>query len=184
MSYFSVYINKDVKASLNWVTEAETNNSYYIIERSVDSKNFIGIGMVLGSMNSSIRKTYKYIDDLKTIDAGKTIYYRIKQVDYNGKYSYSPVRSVKLSQKQDIIQINPNPFVDNITVKFMSETNGTVNIRLVNMTGQTVLNKTTTIIKGFNNTGIYNLAYLPKGIYTVSVMVNDEESGNTKLVKY
>lgn len=184
LSYFNAYAaDNNAKVTLNWVTEMELNNEYYTIERSQDGKNFTAIGMVLGSMNSSIRKTYEYKDNLNGVDVTKTIYYRVKQSDIDGKSTYSPIRSVRLSQKQNMIQVNPNPFVDNITVKYMSEVSGTMNIKVVNMNGQTVVNKTTSVNKGFNSTNIANLGSLPKGLYVVEVMINGEVSEKTKLMK-
>ncbi|MGE5108300.1 MAG: T9SS type A sorting domain-containing protein, partial [Sphingobacteriales bacterium] len=112
-----------------------------------------------------------------------TIYYRIKQSDIDGKSTYSPVRSVKLSQKQNLIQVNPNPFVDNITVKYMSEVSGVMDIKVINANGQTMVAKKNTLSKGFNNVAVYNLGSLPKGLYIAEVMINGELSERTKLMK-
>ena len=163
--------------------EMELNNEYYSVERSQDGKNFTAIAMVLGSLNSSIRKTYEYKDDLKGVDVSKTIYYRIKQIDLDGHSTYSPVRNVKLSQKQNMIQVNPNPFVDNITVKYMSDVSGVMDIRIINANGQTLVAKKSTLLKGFNNAAIYNLGSLARGLYIVEVMINGELSEKTKLIK-
>ena len=183
MSYFGAFVEDNSKVKLNWVTEMEMDNEYYSVERSQDGKNFTAIAMVLGSLNSSIRKTYEYKDDLKGADASKTIYYRIKQIDLDGHSTYSPVRSVKLSQKQNMIQVNPNPFVDNITVKYMSPSSGKMDIRIINTNGQMVVNKTNGLVKGFNNVAIYNLGSLARGLYIVEVMINGEVSEKTKLMK-
>lgn len=184
LSYFNAFAeSNNTKVDLNWVTEMELNNEYYTIERSQDGKNFAAIGMVLGSMNSTIRKTYEYKDNLKGVDVSKTIYYRVKQTDMDGNSTYSPIRSVKLSQKQNMIQVNPNPIVDNITVKYMSDVSGAMNIRIINMNGQAVVNKTNSINKGFNSTTIANLGSLPKGLYMVEVKINSEVSETTKLMK-
>ena len=183
MSYFGAFVENNSKVKLNWITEMELNNEYYSVERSQDGKNFTSIAMVLGSLNSSIRKTYEYKDDLKGVDISKTIYYRIKQIDLDGHSTYSPVRNVKLSQKQNMIQVNPNPFVDNITVKYVSEVSGVMDIRVINANGQTVVAKKNTLSKGFNSTAIYNLGSLAKGLYIVEVMINGEVSEKTKLMK-
>lgn len=183
MSYFNAFVENNSKVKLNWVTEMELNNEYYSIERSQDGKNYTAIAMVLGSMNSSIRKTYEYKDGLNGVDVSKTIYYRIKQSDIDGKSTYSPVRTVKLTQKQNMIQVNPNPFVDNITVKYMSEVSGVMDIKVINANGQIVVAKKNTLSKGFNSTAIYNLGSLAKGLYIVEVMINGEISEKTKLLK-
>jgi hypothetical protein len=183
MSYFGVVVENNAKTILNWVTEIELNNEYYTIERSQDGKNFTAIAMVLGSLNSTVRKTYQYKDDLKGVDVSKTIYYRIKQTDKDGTSTYSPVRSVKLSQQQTMIQVNPNPFVDNITVKYLSEVTGTMSIRVINTNGQTVVSRMSNLYKGLNMVAINNLGSLAKGMYVVEVMINGEISEKTKLMK-
>lgn len=183
LSYFNAYPENNSKVDLTWVTEMEMNNAYYSVERSQDGKHFTAIGMVLGSMNSSVRKTYEYKDDLEGVDKTQTIYYRVKQSDVDGRSSYSPIRSVKLLQKQNLIQVNPNPFIDNITVKFMSEVTGKLNIKVVNINGQMIINRTSMVNKGFNSNIINNLGALPKGAYFVQVIINDEISEQTKLIK-
>ena len=183
MSYFGAFVENNSKVKFNWITEMELNNEYYTIERSQDNKSFSAIGMVLGSLTSTARKPYEYKDDLKGVDVSKTIYYRVKQTDLDGHSTYSPVRSVKLNQKQSMVQVNPNPFVDNITVKYMSDVSGVMNIRVVNVNGQTVVAKKNNITKGFNSTAIYNLGSFPKGLYIVEVTINGEVSEKTKLMK-
>lgn len=182
LSYFNAYA-QDAKVILNWVTEMEENNAYYSVERSQDGINFTTIGMVLGSMNSSLRKTYEYKDDLKGVDVNKNIYYRVKQTDVDGKSTYTPVRLVKLTQKQNMIQVNPNPFVDNLTVKYMSNVSGVMDIKVINANGQLVAAKKNTISKGFNSVSVNNLGSLARGLYVIQVMINGEISEQTKLLK-
>jgi Secretion system C-terminal sorting domain len=183
MSYFNAFAENNSKVVLNWVTEMELNNEYYTIERSQDNKNFAAIGMVMGSLNSAVRKTYEYKDGLKGTDITKTIYYRIKQSDINGKSTYSPVRTVKLAQKQNMIQVNPNPFVDNIVVKYMSDNSAIMNVKIINAKGLTVVNSNNSVNRGFNNIPVNNLSHLAKGMYIIQVIVNGELTESTKLLK-
>jgi hypothetical protein len=97
MTCFNARTDNNSKIIMNWITEVELNKPYYTIERSGDGKNFVAIGMVLGSMCSSVRKTYEYKDNLKKVDVNQTIYYRVKQSDADGKSTYSQVLSVRLS---------------------------------------------------------------------------------------
>ena len=183
LSYFSARTENNTRVILNWVTEMELNNDYYTIERSEDGRNFKAIAMVMGALTTTMQQSYEYKDNLAGVDKSKTIYYRIKQTDIDGSSSYTPVRSVKLNQKQLMIQVNPNPIVDNVTVKFVSETSGKMDVRMVNSNGQTVLNRTFSVNKGYNGLTLNNLASLPKGLYIVQVMINGEVSEKTKLIK-
>jgi Secretion system C-terminal sorting domain len=184
LSYFSARGENNSKAILNWVTETELNNEYYTIERSQDNKNYKAIAVMMGALTTTLQQSYEYKDNLSGVDMGKVIFYRIKQTDIDGKSSYSPVRTVKFNQKQNMVQVNPNPFVDNVSIKYLSEVSGTMQVRIVNANGQTVVNRKSGLVKGYNYTAISNLASLAKGLYVVEVMINGELSEKTKLMKH
>ncbi|HET9056892.1 MAG TPA: T9SS type A sorting domain-containing protein [Chitinophagaceae bacterium] len=184
LSYFNARPENNSKVILNWVTESELNNEYYTIERSQDNKNYKPVAMVLGALTTSIRQSYEYKDNVADVDLSKVIYYRIKQTDIDGRNTYSPVRSVKFNQKKNLVQVNPNPIVDNITVKYWSEANGSMDIRLINTNGQLVANKKSNLNKGFNNIVLNNLGSLNKGLYVAELIINGELIEQTKLIKH
>jgi fibronectin-binding autotransporter adhesin len=75
--------------ALRWVTIQEINNDHFEIERSDDGVEFHAIGLQAGQGNSSVQNEYRYFDS----EASKSRYhyYRIKQIDYDGKFDYSRV---------------------------------------------------------------------------------------------
>jgi hypothetical protein len=75
--------------SLTWVTVQEINNDHFEIERSEDGVDFYSIGIQAGQGNSSVKHQYKYFDS--EASKARYHYYRIKQVDYDGKFEYSRV---------------------------------------------------------------------------------------------
>jgi hypothetical protein len=80
--------NKNI---LNWKTATETNNNHFSIERSIDGSNFFEIGVVNGSDNSTVTKSYSYTD----ISFANSInYYRLKQVDNNGAFKYFSIIAI------------------------------------------------------------------------------------------
>src|SRR5205823_3492601 len=84
---------------LEWATASELNNDYFMIEKSTASKmltdnSWRNIGRVSGAGNSTAMHAYNYTDDEPLAGAA---YYRLKQVDYDGKSTYSPVQFVKTS---------------------------------------------------------------------------------------
>ena len=91
---FSKYTARTGEKStfLTFATASETNNDFFTIERSADGRNFDAIGEIKGAGNSSEELTYEYIDDspLQGIN-----YYRIKQTDFDGQYSYTEIKSVR-----------------------------------------------------------------------------------------
>jgi GH18 family chitinase len=102
---------------LNWSTASEISNAYYKVERSSDSENFLMLGKVQGSGNTSSRHDYNYLDE--TPEKGK-IYYRLTQYDLDGTAHYSQLVSINLGIYSVII--SPNPFSSSTSVMMQSET--------------------------------------------------------------
>lgn len=93
-----------------WVTATEQNNDYFVVERTVDGITFETIGTVDGSGNSSFANSYELTDPHPLEGVS---YYRLKQVDYNGVYSYSPFSSVTFTRPTQTT-IYPNPSRDGV----------------------------------------------------------------------
>ena len=84
---------------INWVTVSEQNNSHFEVERSTDSKSFKTVAMVLDGFATTGKdgKTYKFKEAAGEIRKGKTIYYRLKQIDNNNQVHYSSVMAVQMN---------------------------------------------------------------------------------------
>ncbi|HYG38772.1 MAG TPA: T9SS type A sorting domain-containing protein [Cytophagales bacterium] len=115
---------EDKAVKLNWTTASETNNDHFEVERSTDGIEFTSIGNVAGSGNSDSRKDYEFTDS--KIHNNK-YYYRIKQVDFNGKFAFSNIISVEAqglvvkTEEALSVEIYPNPTTfDNINLKITS----------------------------------------------------------------
>jgi len=92
-SGFNLY-NGNKNNIISFTTASETNNDYFTIERSVDGITYEAIGEIKGAGNSSKELSYEFTDEKPLTGLN---YYRIKQTDYDGKYSYSEVRSVRFT---------------------------------------------------------------------------------------
>nr|GFD49470.1 hypothetical protein [Tanacetum cinerariifolium] len=79
-------------ALLSWRTASEQNNAYFTVEGSTDGVVFKRLGMVAGHGTSILAHTYQYSDTTLIGTATGTAYYRLQQVDANGKVTYSPLR--------------------------------------------------------------------------------------------
>lgn len=144
--------NNDVL--IQWSTAQEINAGMYQVERSFDGVNWNTIAYVAAVGNSANVNNYSYTD--KNISA-KTIYYRIKQVDVDGKFTYTPVKSIKTetvtstdvkiysTQNKVLLQF-PQQVKGNVIVRFVSLSGQVVEQQMVNQpVGQVVLN---TNVKG------------------------------------
>jgi hypothetical protein len=107
-------------ALLRWSTASEQHNAHFVIESSSDGRAFATLGQVLGHGSSTQLHTYRYEDANIARYAAKTVYYRLQQVDTNGKTTYSPVRAVvpttPLNAAALTLAVYPNPAYFNETV--------------------------------------------------------------------
>ncbi len=138
---------------LSFATAQETNNSHFEVEHSQDGRNYYPIGKIKGEGSSFVETYYKYLDENPSI--GKN-YYRVRQVDFDGKMEYSNIASARY--EIDEMGIYPNP-VNNEFTLIVKEKQEAV---FYNQLGQVV--KGVSVNKGTNTldvsefkTGIYYL---------------------------
>ncbi len=142
------------QTKLTWKTTSETNNKGFEIERSADARTFEKIGFVDGSGDSKENQFYHFTD-LNPLAAG---YYRLKQLDYDGKFEYSKVIVVKAGK--GVIKMYPNPAQTELTVEGAAE-NELVSV--FTSTGAPVM-------KGAKlSAGKLDVKDLKEGIYTIKI---------------
>lgn len=113
---FSVSKNDINAVLLNWETSTEINNDYFLIERSYNAREFEEIGKIAGAGNTSDIENYSYVDERPELN--RPIYYRLKQVDFDGAFEYSLIKKILIEQSAiNIEKIYPNPVFRSETVK-------------------------------------------------------------------
>jgi hypothetical protein len=120
---------------LKWITLTEKELNNFEVERSDDGLNFKNIGVVKAVGNSSITNNYSFLD---YTSFNEIKYYRLKQVDANGKYSYSKTISIHNNLKSDEIGIFPNPVSDLMILQSKGINKKSLDIELMNINGQIV----------------------------------------------
>ncbi|WP_210466677.1 T9SS type A sorting domain-containing protein [Rufibacter roseolus] len=123
---------------LNWTTAAEKDNDFFQVERSMDGKNFSAIGQVKGNGNSNVRVDYSFLDGKAP---SGTAYYRLKQVDYDGKHEYSKIVVVQtkaVAATQVTMKAYPNPTADMVSLDLTSLSSSTVTISVYALDGHLV----------------------------------------------
>ncbi|TAE75016.1 MAG: T9SS C-terminal target domain-containing protein [Bacteroidetes bacterium] len=143
---------------LTWKTATEINNKGFEIETSKNAQNFTKIAFVDGAGNSNNIKNYQ-LNAQNSDDA----YYRLKQIDFNGEFSYSNIIFIKGSE--NIVNVYPNPSNENINIKTSKE--GFV-YEIFTLQGNSLIKNNETS----NSTSI-NIKSLPKGIYFVHIIQNN-----------
>ncbi len=154
------------KALLSWSTANEINNKGFEVQKSMDGQTFTYIAFVDGQGNSSTVNNYNYTD--AKILSGSN-YYRLKQIDNDGQYTYSSVIKLDYSKFDWAILGNPS---NNIWVQVQLDKSANVTMQVVSMNGNIIQ----TINKGNLSAGTYsipiNLSGKSAGMYIVRLMVD------------
>ena len=162
---------------LSWQTLTEINNDYFILETSKDARNFEAIANVDGAGNSNELMNYYFIDNNPI---ASVTYYRLKQVDFDGKFSYSDVVSVRRIEDGEVV-ISPNPVKDVLNIELKTTQAGNYNFMVVDLLGA-VIEKNIHLNKGTNNIKLDVFADLPQGFYMLKIMDENNTIITTKKI--
>lgn len=167
---------------LNWQTSSEINSVGFEIQRSTNGKDFIKIGFVNSRGASNTIVNYSYVD---TKPNSGTNYYRLRQLDKDGKETFSEIVTIKSDDKVklEVVSLYPNPSKDNATLVFNSAIAGKTNVTITNLSGKVVFSQVLSSNKGENKIQL-NTAQLSAGNYLINVAEMDtENSVTTKYIK-
>lgn len=171
LSFFAKNVNGDVK--LNWSTSSETNNKGFFIERSLDGVNYNDLDFVAGAGNSKSVKNYGYLDE-NAFNLASTIYYRLRQVDFDGTATLSNVAIVSENDRiEDGISVYPNPFSHATGVLITAANGGIANIEVVDILGRIVATQSNSIVMGSQYLNLNGLNQLTAGVYTVRINIGN-----------
>lgn len=169
-------------AVLNWTTVSEINNSGFYVERSFDGTSFSPIAFVNGAGNSSSTLNYSYTD-LNILASYSEVYYRLKQIDFNGASTCSYIKVIKgKNSLGKEIQLHPNPFVDGINITITANQLEYTNLQLFDLNGKEMANTNFNLLEGVNKLTWNDLAWVQPGIYFIKV-TGTNHSELIKLVK-
>lgn len=166
-------------AVLKWESAQEINFKQYDIERSTDGKSFSTLAWVAGAGNTIERQQYSYHD--KSIESGEFYYYRLKMVDLDESYDYSPIVALATKgSKQEHFHLSPNPVQDWVGFDLHLMDGEEVRVEIHEMSGKLVHTSYQTLEEGNNRveletptlSGIYLMAvYTKQNIFTARFMV-------------
>ena len=158
---FNSILNRNV-VDLTWQTASEINNDYFTVERSKDGANWEDINKINGAGNSSQVVSYNTKDYYPYFGVS---YYRLKQTDFDGNYSYSNMEVVNFNKLENsTVLIYPNPANNQITIE--GNAVEIAQFRIFNIMGQDVSKLIKGIKNNYTNINI-DLTNLSSGIYTI-----------------
>ncbi len=164
--YFNATKQNEITALLNWKTSQEINSSHFEVERSNDAVNFTYIGRVTASGNSSSAINYFFTD----YQPAKGLnYYRLKQVDLDGKFIYTAARLVRFDQiDEGKVKYYPNPTNGILNIELTKEMQAEMKIiNISNAAG--ILVKQFRVAANTEAVVLVNMNKFPKGVYFIQV---------------
>jgi uncharacterized protein YkwD len=170
LAQFTVVQNNET-ILLNWKTLTEQNNSYFIIERASEEKEFEPIGKIAAWGNSNTERSYSFLD---TKTKSGTYYYRLVQYDNDGTSSVSSIRTIRFFEK-----LNLTTYVTNqdLRLSFNSSHRNYGNYTISNVNGIIFEKGEINVESGFNQINL-NMNNLSAGMYLLSLEINGTKEIN------
>jgi hypothetical protein len=142
---FNGRMNAQQQSELQWVTGSETSTKHFEVQWRTDTKPFTAIGTVQAAGNSTTDKHYNFLHP--NPEAGNN-YYRLKMVDIDGRFTFSPMVKTVLSLKNNRLSVHPNPVTSALNVVALLEKDEMVAFRIVGADGRTMATKKLMLQKG------------------------------------
>lgn len=150
--------------SLNWSTASEINNDFFTVYRSTDGSEWNDLATVKGAGTTRQARHYTYRDEQPR--SGRN-YYRLKQTDFDGRYTFSPVIAAGCDEKnsQEIL-VYPNPASDEITIELQG-INEKRDLQVIDLSGRVLFRGT------MNSRQKVSIAHLPAGTYLIRISTSN-----------
>ena len=158
----------DHTALLQWVTASERSNDHFVVERSSDGRTFVKIGRVEGNGSTDVTQHYQFVDAAPLKGSN---YYRLAQVDLDGRMEYTPVRLLSFAEQAEKMVLSPNPVKSVLHILLPQAASGQDLLELYNLAGLRV--QVQTVAAGTLQMDV-EVSNLSPGVYVVRY-------GNTRL---
>jgi hypothetical protein len=164
---------KSGKVNLSWTTTLEVNSSHFEIERSIDSRTWNKVASVSAGGNTGVAQNYSFTDH-SPLNGNN--YYRLKIIDIDGQFEYSPIKNVSVAVSGIVITTGPNPAYSTLNVMIAQETANDFEVKLINRSGQIIYNRK---YAGSLDRIAIDVSKFPEGNYFVEVV----DVNGTKTIK-
>jgi hypothetical protein len=157
---FALAIDRD-DVKLNWQTSNENNSSYFNIEKSINGHDFNAVGSINAKGTAS---SYQYSDN-NAFTGQSILYYRLKMVDKDGKFAYSPILTAKKNEKAGAIRVYPTIATSSqiFNAEISSDRQQNFTVQFITVSGQTISKLAGTVQRGKNLIALKPTTALPTG---------------------
>ncbi len=156
-----------IKIKLHWETASETNNAGFELQRSENGKNFRTLQFIEGKGTTYEHQEYFYDD--KDLRKGRTYYYRLRQIDFDGNFSDSEIITAHLEDMGVSGTFSPNPVIAGQTrLDFNAVESGELHLLIFDVGGKSLLTQTYLVEEG-SNTLELDLSQLGTGLFFIKM---------------
>jgi len=166
---FNAELKNKTMVNCTWSTASEINNDYFVLLRSKNGINFEEIAVVDGAGNSNSTINYSF-NDMNPYSG--ISYYRLKQVDFNGDYSYSQIRVINFDDIISDFNIYPNPSNGIFIINKMFEDENVYSFNVMDLSGKVIFTWQASKNK---NTASIDLSNFATGIYFMEISGNNKK---------
>lgn len=175
LTSFTAKANKQGTVNLAWTTASEKDNSHFEVTRSANGVDFIKLDEVKGNGNSDIVRTYSYTDAKPVVG---TNYYRLKQVDIDGKFAFSSVATAKVGLSSDNLTAAVSANRTSVAITYNALASGKALFNVYNISGAKIATVERNVNAGVNQISIP--ANLGNSLHVLSV----SQAGATASTKF
>ncbi len=161
---------------LEWKTAWEQDNSHFIPERSANATDYVPLASIKASGNGSTVSAYSYVDENPVNGFN---YYRLRQVDKDGKSALSTVILVRFEAGKEPILVYPNPVREKLVLELTNDMQGQIVVKIIDLKGNILYSQFEKITSRQLN---INVSALPAGVYFIETTINQKVQSN-KFVK-
>jgi hypothetical protein len=156
---------------LTWTSLDETPATHFMIQRSIDGLTYTTIGEIAGSATAT-SMNHSFTDESPAPNTPN--HYRLEWTDGSGNIAYSTVVTIASSLVSAVMDLAPNPFRDQLTVRLSLNSTQRVSIRLLDSKGMLVRQGQYEGVKGVNAFTLDKLSSLPASVYLVQIVLVDQ----------
>lgn len=165
-------------ALLTWATATEIDNDFFVVERSANGVDFIALGQVDGAGTTTEEQHYAFMDEMPFAGIN---YYRLRQVDFDEKCSYTEIRALDFSSIGSSVSILPNPTKGTVSVNIRAAIQQTAKVELMDELGRVL--QQFSVEPAPSMSVQLDLSNLPSAVYIVRITSGNQQLALEKVVK-
>ncbi|MGN6604314.1 MAG: T9SS type A sorting domain-containing protein [Ginsengibacter sp.] len=181
LTSFSAAFENDNTVAINWQTSMEINCQSFVVQRSFNGNLFNDVQTIAGSGTTNLKHFYSATDHIYA-NTSNAVYYRLKQIDLDGKANFSKVVKLKIADDHSTLSVSPNPFISFINLQTEWNTSETVFLKIYNQQGKQLFIKKLSLQKGINRVKIDDLPPVNAGTYFLE-LVSPSQKITQKIIK-